>query len=334
MYKNGSRELHQKLKELKEKILGPNVDVEIQEGRSAVENYLTLNKLTRVPRRIVPLTSSKQLFVNFSLRELAGFFFAHGGVLRARIQELLRGLLTVKYKRLPDDRLPPRLTSTIHGTDNFLTEIRNVLGTKEDVASLWPGIDPQNIETLTLDAGQAYVVGAYAYLPRNLMNEDETPSFKGSLLMASYSTTTLQDLMQTLSLGPQTSSRPPAITTASDKTPHHNIAVRQKAVMQLVFRYGRWLGDEKQLKTEGPERQHQSKPDIELLSVAEIESQLPPLRCPQASIVDYVNKLEEVGIRFMDFYNGNNNKFQKYNWDMKRAKYIEYQAIANSLLRI
>ncbi|KAF9989441.1 hypothetical protein BGZ79_004983, partial [Entomortierella chlamydospora] len=152
--------------------------------------------------------------------------------------------------------------------------------------------------------------------------------------MASYSTTTLQDLMQTLSLGPQTSSRPPAITTASDKTPHHNIAVRQKAVMQLVFRYGRWLGDEKQLKTEGPERQHQSKPDIELLSVAEIESQLPPLRCPQASIVDYVNKLEEVGIRFMDFYNGNNNKFQKYNWDMKRAKYIEYQAIANSLLRI
>ncbi|KAF9992455.1 hypothetical protein BGZ80_008545, partial [Entomortierella chlamydospora] len=85
------------------------------------------------------------------------------------------------------------------------------------------------------------------------------------------------DLMQTPSLEPQTTSRPPATATASDKTRHHNIAVNQKAVMQPVLRYKRWHEDEKQLKPEGPERQHQSKSDIELLSIAEIESQLPLL---------------------------------------------------------
>ncbi|KAG0015343.1 hypothetical protein BGZ80_009914, partial [Entomortierella chlamydospora] len=87
----------------------------------------------------------------------------------------LRELLSVKYKRLPDDSLSPRLTPTTHGTGDFLSEIRNVLGTKEDVANLWPGIDPQNIKTLTLDAGQAYVVGGYAYLPR--IDEQERVPF-------------------------------------------------------------------------------------------------------------------------------------------------------------
>ncbi|KAF9100599.1 hypothetical protein BGX27_000326, partial [Mortierella sp. AM989] len=38
-----------------------------------------------------------------------------------------------RRRRLPDDRLPPRLTSTVHGIGDFLTEIRNVVGTKEDV---------------------------------------------------------------------------------------------------------------------------------------------------------------------------------------------------------
>ncbi|KAF9991581.1 hypothetical protein BGZ79_004256, partial [Entomortierella chlamydospora] len=401
---------------LKERILGPNSDVEIQEDRSVVENYLALNKLTRVPRRAVPLIASKKPFANFSERELARFFFARRGALWARIQELVEGpctsivdvheciaekepgfqvkrfladidpenltvrkkgklghrvsiklptletyttkwyypkgsirtngytlqvlcfklreLLSVKYKRLPDDRLPSRSTSIINGTDDFLTEIRNVFGTKEDVANLWPGIDPENTNTLTLDAGQAFVVGGYAYLLRKSMGKDESPPFKGSLPLASYSTTTLQDLMQTPSLEPLTTSRPPATTTAFDKAPYHSLADNQKAMMQPVFRYRRWLDDEKQLKPEGPERQHQSKPDIELLLIAEIETQLLPPRGPQASVVDYVNKLEEVEKRLMDFYNGNNNKFQKHTWDMKRAKHIEYQAFANSPLRI
>ncbi|KAF9983881.1 hypothetical protein BGZ79_005730, partial [Entomortierella chlamydospora] len=84
----------------------------------------------------------------------------------------LRELLSVKYKRFPVELLPSRLTSTLHGTDDFLTEIRNVLKSKEDVAKLYPGVDPQSIKILTLDAGQAYVVGAYAHLPKLKKGKD------------------------------------------------------------------------------------------------------------------------------------------------------------------
>ncbi|KAF9917441.1 hypothetical protein FBU30_000747 [Linnemannia zychae] len=77
----------------------------------------------------------------------------------------LRELQCVRYRRLPADLIPPRITSTVGGTDYFLQEIRNVVESKDDVMRLWPGADPLDIKILTLDAGQAYVVGAYAYLP-------------------------------------------------------------------------------------------------------------------------------------------------------------------------
>ncbi|KAI7821855.1 hypothetical protein BC939DRAFT_454689 [Gamsiella multidivaricata] len=93
--------------------------------------------------------------------------------------------------------------------------------------------------------------------------------------------------------------------------------------MQPVFRYRRWLEDEKQLIPAG-----QSD------SIADIESCPPPIRGPEASVTNYIEMLEQVEDRLLDFYNGNNNRFNKHTWDMKRAKHIEYQAIANSLLRI
>ncbi|KAF9972241.1 hypothetical protein BGZ75_001566, partial [Mortierella antarctica] len=321
MYKNGSCDMHQQLVKVKKKgQLGPSVDIEIQESRSAVENYLTLNKISRNPRRIIPLTSSKQPFVTFSERELAGFFFSRGGDLRARIQDLVPGqctsiadaqdwmseqepglfiksflvdiapdnltvrqrgkvghraaielptldmlethlrvlddkdfqpetytrkryfpqgsirtngfnlqvlcfkvreLLSVKYRRLPDDRLPPRLTSTIHGTGDYLTEIRNVVTSKEDVARLWPNVDAQDIKILTLDAGQAYVVGAYAHLPNSCKDKGPAQGAPSSVTrnfpVASASTATTQDPML-----PQVISTPPS--TKHKSTLHHNLA--------------------------------------------------------------------------------------------------------------
>ncbi|KAF9310041.1 hypothetical protein BG006_004930, partial [Podila minutissima] len=54
------------LKMLKKKgLLGPNVNIGIQEDLSAIENYLILNRLSRSPQRIIPLTSSKQPFISF-----------------------------------------------------------------------------------------------------------------------------------------------------------------------------------------------------------------------------------------------------------------------------
>ncbi|KAF9301594.1 hypothetical protein BG003_002726, partial [Podila horticola] len=57
----------------------------------------------------------------------------------------LNELNCVKYRRLPPERLPPRLTSTLGGTDYYLTEIRNVVASKDDVATLW-GCDPHQIK--------------------------------------------------------------------------------------------------------------------------------------------------------------------------------------------
>jgi hypothetical protein len=78
----------------------------------------------------------------------------------------MKELLAVKYKRLPESVLPERLTSTIHGTGDFLTEIRKVVRSQEDVTRLW-GCDPSDISILALDLGQNCVVGAYALKPRD-----------------------------------------------------------------------------------------------------------------------------------------------------------------------
>ncbi|KAG0250072.1 hypothetical protein BGZ95_007321, partial [Linnemannia exigua] len=102
------------------------------------------------------------------------FYAGKGYVLRGsirtdgfRLQVLafkLNELHSVKYRRLPAEKLPCRLKSTIGGTDYFLTEIRNVVSTSKDVARLW-NCDPKSIKILGIDLGQAFVVGASAILP-------------------------------------------------------------------------------------------------------------------------------------------------------------------------
>ncbi|GJJ78542.1 hypothetical protein EMPS_10901 [Entomortierella parvispora] len=76
----------------------------------------------------------------------------------------LNELHCVKYRRLQEDRLPARLTSTLGGTDHYLTEVRNVIKSEEDVQRLW-GCHPSQIKVLGIDLGQAFVVGASALLP-------------------------------------------------------------------------------------------------------------------------------------------------------------------------
>lgn len=74
-------------------------------------------------------------------------------------------LNSVKYRRLPVDKLPSRITSTLGGTDYHLTEIRNVVRNKQDVADLWGDCQPCEIKVLGIDPGQACVIGASALLP-------------------------------------------------------------------------------------------------------------------------------------------------------------------------
>ncbi|KAI7817781.1 hypothetical protein BC939DRAFT_464994 [Gamsiella multidivaricata] len=121
----------------------------------------------------------------------------------------------------------------------------------------------------------------------------------------------------------QDSTQSPSSAAHHNKSPHHNLAVNQKAVMQPTFRYRRWFQEASKVVPEGQSQ-----------SIERIESLLPPLRGPEAGVTNYVARLEQVEDQLMEFYNGNNNRFKKNTWDMERAKHIEYQAIANSLLKI
>ncbi|KAI8351750.1 hypothetical protein B0O80DRAFT_500105 [Mortierella sp. GBAus27b] len=87
-------------------------------------------------------------------------------------------LNAVKYRRLPENKLPPRITSTLGGTDYYLTEIRNIVSTKEDVAAIW-GCRPEEVKILGVDLGQACVVGASALLPsrKKVNSENKQPKF-------------------------------------------------------------------------------------------------------------------------------------------------------------
>ncbi|KAI1286511.1 hypothetical protein EDD11_000408, partial [Mortierella claussenii] len=73
-----------------------------------------------------------------------------------RIQLLafkLKELQSVRYRRLSIDKLPPRITSTSGGTDYYLTEIRNIVKSKQDVQDLW-GCPAEQIKILGIDLGK------------------------------------------------------------------------------------------------------------------------------------------------------------------------------------
>ncbi|KAG0000392.1 hypothetical protein BGZ65_004412, partial [Modicella reniformis] len=73
-------------------------------------------------------------------------------------------LQCVRYKWLPTEVLPPRITSTAGGVDFYLTNIRRVVKT---LSKLWR-CKPEEIKILSLDLGQTYVA------PHN--RDDEEPS--------------------------------------------------------------------------------------------------------------------------------------------------------------
>ncbi|KAF9566387.1 hypothetical protein EC968_003792 [Mortierella alpina] len=116
-----------------------------------------------------------------------------------RLQRLafkMNELNSVKYKQLPHNVLPSRLTSIVGGVGYYLDEIRNIVKTPQDVVTLW-GCTPDEIKILGIDLGQACVVGASALLPEPL---------------------------------------PLNKTSKKTRVVFHNLAVKQKAVYQPLFK--------------------------------------------------------------------------------------------------
>ncbi|CAO3567070.1 unnamed protein product [Mortierella alpina] len=105
----------------------------------------------------------------------------------------LKELQSVRFKRPSEMPLPCRLTTTTGGTDYYLTEIRNVVKRKGDVARLWPDCRPEAIKILGIDLGQACVVGASALLPgvvppvSSIKSKDQFKSTAGAVATGSLS---------------------------------------------------------------------------------------------------------------------------------------------------
>ncbi|KAF9966593.1 hypothetical protein BGZ70_001851 [Mortierella alpina] len=81
-------------------------------------------------------------------------------------------LHSVKYRRLDENKLPPRISTTVGGTDYYMTEIRNVIRSAEDVTRLW-NCKPEEVKVLGIDLGKAFVVGACALVPTGDPDKDE-----------------------------------------------------------------------------------------------------------------------------------------------------------------
>jgi len=209
----------------------------------------------------------------------------------------LHELSCVKYRRLPPERLPRRITTTLGGTDYFLSEIRNVVSSKEDVVALW-GSDPSQIKVLGIDLGQAFVVGASALLPPPV----------SPITSPGHEVEEGAEDEQT--------------KTKTNPAKFFNLSVKQKAVYRPTFKHRSWLDHRKGRASEG------------MKSIAHIESDLPPLRGPEASIKTYNEELQtvQVGRRLEEFYG--NAVLKKHRWNAQKAKDEEYRIIANRLLEL
>ncbi|KAF9109510.1 hypothetical protein BGX30_008380, partial [Mortierella sp. GBA39] len=220
----------------------------------------------------------------------------------------LRERQDARFKRLAEEDMPSRITTTVAGVNGFLQEIRNVIKSEQDIKELWPGKDVDRMKILTLDGGQACVVGAFAHLPNGLGGKEkaeEGSSMDGIITTNQESTSLASQGSASVDPVPAsastfTSAQPPvtdSLVTIS-RPAYYNLAVKQKAVYQPTFRFRRWLENEKMATPQGDEEK----------SITYIETHLPPLRGQDASVIEYVRELEQVEQRLKRFYTGDDHR--------------------------
>ncbi|KAF9080153.1 hypothetical protein BGX23_002572, partial [Mortierella sp. AD031] len=254
---------------------------------------------------------------SFQPTDYAGRGYVLRGSIRTdgfRLQAIafkLNELHCIKYRRLHPDKLlslsgTSRLTSTLGGTEYFLTEIRNVVTSQQDVADLWGG-DPRRIKVLGIDLGQAFVVGASAILP-----PPEQPSGDDG-----------QECSDTIMESPPSAEdveRSRMSETKKSPPKYFNLACKQKAVYQPTFKHRRWLEQRKEQWRVGGE------------SISHFETSLPRRHGPEASIRDYTARVKEVKDDLDSFYGS--VVLKKHKWNARKARTEEYRLIANRLLQL
>jgi len=197
------------------------------------------------------------------------------------------------------------MISTVGGVDYYLTEIRNVVKSSDDVRRLW-GCEPEDVNIIGLDLGQTCVVGASAILPNG------TPRQEGSGEGSDERSHDTDGDVQ--------------MEEPSDAIKHqkfYNFVVTQKALYQSIFKNRRWM--EKEKRKGGPNNSG---------SITEIENSLPPRRGEDSDFLKFVECLDQAAKRLNDFYNGNRHRFKRRGWDAKKAFEAEFALITDRILSI
>lgn len=216
----GDKEPGYLIKKLLADITLENLSVR-QRGKAGYRGAIKLTLMDEIRTHLRPLKEK-----TFDPRQYNGKGYAIHGSVRTDgycLQLLafkLKELQSVRYRRLPETKLPPHLTSTVGGVNYFLSEIRNISKTKDDVARLWPHCDPKDIQILGFDLGQAFVAGVSALLPSSA---------------ASALSTILN----------------PSLSTSQESQIFHNLAASQKAVSQPTLKHRRWMEEQKRIVPPG-----------------------------------------------------------------------------------
>jgi len=235
----------------------------------------------------------------------------------------LHELSCIRYKRLPLDQLPLRLTSTLSGLDDHLTEIRNVVTIKEDVARLWR-CPPSEIKILAVDLGKEFLVGASALLPpkrsASSIISTTTSAPQSTSSEPTAATKDASTTPSTTATDTQPVPKPASTCTANPPQTFFNLSVKQKAVYQPTLKHRKWLERRRMETMEAGQ------------SISDIESHLPPYRGPDGSVEKYVNARQEMETVLYDFHN--KPAIKKNAWNAQRAKEQEFRLVADRLLQM
>ncbi|KAF9272046.1 hypothetical protein BGZ88_005271, partial [Linnemannia elongata] len=193
-------------------------------------------------------------------------------------------------------------TTTLGGIDDELTEIRHIVTTKDDVARLW-GCEPEQINILCLDLGQAFPFAASAILqpPETLHMDSQQHAMDISMRQL-----------------PGTDEDDAGDEVKNGTVLFHNLMVKQKAVYQPTFKVLRWLN------------QRKKKPVKNDQSISSIERDLPASRGPDGSLTRYLNQLKDVESILSSFYT--DMVLKKNQWNARRTRDEEFNLMATHLL--
>ncbi|KAG0281211.1 hypothetical protein BGZ97_009305, partial [Linnemannia gamsii] len=216
----------------------------------------------------------------------------------------LKELQSVRYRRVPEDKLPNTLVTTIGGTNSYLTEARNVFSTAADVANLLAA-DPNQITVLSLDLGTSYLAGATVSLPAGV-----TPAtLKRPLEKEGDRKKKKRTRRAKRKPGDRRRQRERQkarrLTNLSQTTRYFDLVVKRKAVSRPTDSFSNWLEDQKD-STIGVSTGK---------SIQNIETALPLLKGDGASFREHVAARHACEDDLDNFYNKSN--FWKHQWDVK-----------------